>query len=52
MGSIIRYIEASMRNGFGLTYLYKFLNLPFLQLQVSLTVVQLQGDDSALFRTF
>ena len=34
MGSVVRYAEASMRNGFGLQYLYKFLNIPFLLLQV------------------
>jgi hypothetical protein len=35
MGSVVRYAEASMRNGFGLQYLYKFLNIPFLLLQVN-----------------
>ena len=34
-GSPIKYCEASMRNGFGLKYVHKFFNLPFLQLQVS-----------------
>jgi len=31
----VRYAEASMRNGFGLKYIYKFFNLPFLCLQVT-----------------
>ena len=30
----IRYAESSMRNGYGLKYIHKFFNLPFLQLQV------------------
>ena len=31
----VRYAEASMKNGFGLMHLHKFLSVPFLQLQVS-----------------
>ncbi len=30
----IRYAECSMKNGFGLRYLHKFLSIPFLQMQV------------------
>ena len=32
----VRYAESSMRNAFGLKYIHKFFNLPFLQLQVIL----------------
>ena len=31
----VHYAETSMKNGFGLKYIHKFLNLPFLLLQVS-----------------
>lgn len=37
-GGEVRYAEASMRNGFGLKYIHKFFNLPFIQLQVCLLV--------------
>ena len=30
----VRYAEASMKDGFGLMHLHKFLSIPFLQLQV------------------
>jgi len=33
LGSAVRYTETSMRTGFGLKYIYKFFNIPFLQLQ-------------------
>ena len=33
--SYIHYAECSMKNGFGLKYLHRFFNIPFLQLQVS-----------------
>lgn len=32
--SYIHYAESSMKNGFGLKYLHRFFNIPFLQLQV------------------
>lgn len=32
----VHYAETSMKNGFGLKYIHKFLNLPFLLLQVSM----------------
>ena len=30
----VRYAESSMRNGFGLRFLHKFLSMPYLTLQV------------------
>lgn len=42
MGSVIRYCETSMRNGFGLQYIHQFLNIPFLQLQRESLLQQLQ----------
>lgn len=41
-GGEVRYAEASMRNGFGLKYIHKFFNLPFIQLQVCL--LELNSD--------
>ncbi|XP_059487930.1 rab-like protein 6 isoform X2 [Neocloeon triangulifer] len=41
----VRCAEASMRNGFGLRYLHKFLNIPFLQLQKESLLQQLSTND-------
>ncbi|KAK3605865.1 hypothetical protein CHS0354_017770 [Potamilus streckersoni] len=38
----VRYAESSMRNSFGLKYIHKFLNLPFLQLQKETLQKQLE----------
>ncbi|XP_054712827.1 rab-like protein 6 [Uloborus diversus] len=47
----IRYAEGSMRNGFGLKYLHKFFNLPFLQLQKETLLKQLEINNSEILAT-
>lgn len=45
-GAQVRWAESSMRNGFGLKLLHKFLNLPFLQLQRCTLLAQLERNNS------
>uniref|UniRef100_A0A2L2Y1T9 Rab-like protein 1 n=1 Tax=Parasteatoda tepidariorum TaxID=114398 RepID=A0A2L2Y1T9_PARTP len=47
----IRYAEGSMRNGFGLKYLHKFFNLPFLQLQKETLLKQLEINNNEIQAT-
>ncbi|XP_060065693.1 rab-like protein 6 [Ylistrum balloti] len=47
----VRYAESSMRNGFGLKYLHKFFNLPFLQLQRETLLKQLEVNKEDMLST-
>ena len=47
----IRYGEASMRNGFGLKFLHKFFNLPFLALQRDTLLRQLETNKEEMMLT-
>ncbi|CAB4480198.1 uncharacterized protein OCT59_006442 [Rhizophagus irregularis] len=40
--NMIRYVETSMLTGFGLEYIYKYLGIPFLQLQKDILRQQLE----------
>lgn len=42
----VRYAESSMRNGFGLKFIHKFFNLPYLQLQRAALLKQLETNQS------
>ena len=46
-----RYAESSMRNGFGLRFLHKFLSLPYLTLQRQSLVQQLERNEHEMKAT-
>ncbi|XP_077507155.1 rab-like protein 6 isoform X2 [Amblyomma americanum] len=48
----IRYAESSLRNGFGLKFLYKWFNLPFLQLQRESLLLQLERNSQETNATY
>lgn len=43
----IRYCEASMQNGFGLMYIYRFINIPFLHMQYTYLIQALASNRQA-----
>jgi len=47
----VKYAESSMRNGFGLKFLHKFLNLPFLTLQRESLLKQLETNQREMRAT-
>ncbi|XP_076091643.1 rab-like protein 6 isoform X2 [Mytilus galloprovincialis] len=47
----VRYAESSMCNGFGLRYMHKFFNLPYLQLQRESLLKQLEVNSEDLRST-
>ncbi|XP_061713553.1 rab-like protein 6 [Cydia pomonella] len=47
----VRYAESSMRNGFGLRLLHKFLSVPFLRLQRTSLLEQLQRNQKDMEET-
>ncbi len=49
--SNVRYAESSMRNGFGLRFLHKFLSLPYLTLQRQSLVQQLERNEHEMRAT-
>ena len=44
----VRYAETSMRNTFGLKYIHKFFNLPFLHLQRETLLKQLDTNTAEI----